>query len=159
MNNDYSSLGLIVLLLALVYFMTSSKKEGFSEEGAIIENTTSLPSKYFDPRTGELKEGDGFIDPILGDGSVNRAGVPATYYYLDDGAEGRMSVQHNLCSRSCCASQYPTPHPIESDPYVLDNVQNFVPSNMMCNNAFQDAGCMCLTKEQGEFFQARGGNN
>lgn len=84
--------------------------------------------------------------------------IPENYYFLDDGANGRMSIQHNLCSPSCCSEQYPTPFKMKYDPYVCQNKDKFIPSQIMCNNAFQDSGCLCLTKDQAQFMYNRGGN-
>lgn len=84
--------------------------------------------------------------------------VPSNFYFIDDGANGEMSIQHNLCSRSCCAEQWPTPFKQKYDPYVCQNKNDFVSSNIMCNNSFQDSGCLCLTKKQAQFMYNRGGN-
>ncbi len=84
--------------------------------------------------------------------------IPDSYYFLDDGAGGEMSVQNNLCSKSCCSAQWPTPFKQKSDPYVCEGLKSgkYVPSRMFCNNTYQDAGCLCLTKEQGRFLYSRG---
>ena len=42
--------------------------------------------------------------------------------------------------------------------YNEPNKDKYVPSNIMCNNAYQDSGCLCLTKEQAGFLSNRGGN-
>lgn len=79
-------------------------------------------------------------------------------YMLDDGADGTLGLQNNMCSKSCCSPQYPTPFPMPFDPLVCASEQEFVPSNFSCNNADQNAGCMCITKEQSKFLGSRGGN-
>ena len=99
-------------------------------------------------------EENNIIDPILG----ANGSVPPSYYLLDDGAEGTMSIQHNLCSKSCCGVQYPPPFNVSKDPYVEANKDKFVPNKYYCNNSFQDSGCLCMTKDQSQFFQTRGGN-
>jgi len=137
------TIGIVLLVITIVYLINDNTvEEGFSE----IQDTLS-----------EKKE---LNDPIFGDDATpNKGIVPPSYYFLDDGAEGKMSVQHNLCSKSCCSSQYPVPFAIESDKEVCANKDNYIPSRIMCNNAFQDAGCLCMTDEQGKFLQSRGGNN
>jgi len=84
--------------------------------------------------------------------------IPANYYYLDDGANGEMSLQNNMCSKSCCSEQYPTPITLEEDPFIAANKDKFVPNKIFCNSPTNDAGCMCITKDQARFLQTRGGN-
>ncbi len=120
----------------------------------------SYPSgPYVDSQTGSLVDGPGFekgeVDDIYREPSSS---IPSNYYFLDDGSGGEMSIQHNLCSRSCCSEQWPTPFKRKYDPYVCRNKDKFVPSRIMCNNTFQDSGCLCLTKNQAQFLYNRGGN-
>ena len=65
---------------------------------------------YVDSKTGTLIDGPGFekqeVDDVYREPSST---IPSNYYFLDDGAGGEMSIQHNLCSRSCCSEQWPTP--------------------------------------------------
>jgi len=114
---------------------------------------------YVDSKTGALIDGPGFekgeIDDVYREPSSS---IPSNYYFLDDGAGGEMSIQHNLCSKSCCSAQWPTPFKQKYDPYVCQNKDKFIPSNIMCSNTFQDAGCLCLSKKQGQHLYNRGGN-
>jgi hypothetical protein len=91
---------------------------------------------YVDSQTGSLIDGPGFdkgeIDDVYREPSSS---IPSNYYFLDDGASGEMSIQHNLCSRSCCSEQWPTPFKKKFDPYVCQNKDKFIPSNIMCNNS------------------------
>jgi hypothetical protein len=84
--------------------------------------------------------------------------IPENYYFLDDGAKGKMSIQHNMCSKSCCSNQYPLPFKLKYDPAICGSKNKFVPSNIMCNNAYQDSGCLCLEKSQAAHLYNRGGN-
>lgn len=86
--------------------------------------------------------------------------IPENYYFLDDGDNGRMSVQHNLCSPSCCSDQYSTPFKQKADPFVCSALKagKLSPSNRFCSNSFQNSGCECTTREQSEFLYNRGGN-
>jgi hypothetical protein len=77
---------------------------------------------------------------------------------LNDGNFGNMSTSYNMCSKSCCSSQWPVPHSITPDDYVLMSNKEFVPTNITCSNGWQDAGCMCVTKEQSNFLRHRGNN-
>ena len=90
---------------------------------------------FVDPRTGTLMDGPGFEKcEIEGTPEVTSSSIPANYYFLDDGAGGEMSIQHNLCSPSCCSEQWPTPFKNKYDPYVCQNKDKFVGSNIYCNN-------------------------
>jgi len=79
-------------------------------------------------------------------------------YLLDDGLNGNLGLHNNMCSQSCCSQQYPTPFPMPYDPLVCGSEQEYMPSNFTCTNSDQNAGCMCLTKEQSDFLGSRGGN-
>ena len=112
------------------------------------------------PKTGTMIDGPGFDVDVskfdqLPDATTS---IPSNYYFLDDGASGEMSIQHNLCSKSCCSEQWPTPFKNKYDPYVCGSKQKFYPSNYFCNNSFQDAGCACLSAKQTSFLYNRGGN-
>lgn len=158
LNKDTLMTGAIGVLILLVLYLhlTCDSAENFAD----VENPKEMRSYYYDPRTGEQVDGVGHVDDIFGsDAEPVPGSVPPAYYFLDDGAEGRNSIQHNLCSKSCCASQYPAPGElIEEDPFVCQNKDKYVPSRYMCNNVYQDSGCLCLKKDQAKFFQNRGGN-
>lgn len=89
---------------------------------------------------------------------ISDSDIPDNLYFLDDGANGEMGLHNNLCSKSCCSDQYPTPFKLNPDKSVCENKGEFVPNNIMCNNAYQDSGCLCLTKKQAKFLGNRGGN-
>ncbi len=78
-------------------------------------------------------------------------------FLLDDGNNGRTGLHTNMCSKQCCSGQYPLPFKLSHDK-KLCNLKNFAPSNLMCNNAWQDSGCLCLTKPQANMLYNRGGN-
>lgn len=127
----------------------SEMKEGFSdntgEKAYEPVNGKNMPKK--DPQTGMLVEGPGFeVGELEGASQPSLPNIPANYYYLDDGAGGEMSIQNNLCSKSCCSEQWPTPFKMKYDPYVCQNKSEFVPSNTMCSNSFQDAGLIARSE-------------
>lgn len=70
-----------------------------------------IPDKntaFVDAKTGAVMDGPGFEKgPVEGVTQDSLTNIPSNYYFLDDGADGEMSIQHNLCSKSCCSSQYP----------------------------------------------------
>lgn len=122
-------------------------EEKKDENEELIQNTTLIDGPGYEKPEMDMPYYDGYDNSL-----------PSNYYYLDDGANGEMSVQHNLCSKSCCSEQWPTPFKQKHDPNVCANKDEYVPSNIMCNNSYQDSGCMCLTKKQGRFLYNRGGN-
>ena len=77
---------------------------------------------------------------------------------LDDGYNGAMGLNYNMCSKSCCGPQYPPPFAIDSDVMVEKHKGEFVPNNYMCNNAWNDSGCVCMTEKQRDYIQSRGNN-
>lgn len=91
-------------------------------------------SPYVNPATGMMMDGPGFERGEVEGAPETPTSVPSNYYFLDDGAGGEMSIQHNLCSKSCCSSQWPTPFKQKYDPYVCNNKSDFVPSRMFCQN-------------------------
>lgn len=118
------------------------KTEGFtSEEDLAADKGTDKNIPFVNPKTGSLIDGPGFErGDVEGVTQETMSMIPSNYYFLDDGAAGEMSVQHNLCSKSCCSAQWPVPFKQRMDPYVCGNKDQFVPSNLMCNNTFQDSG-------------------
>lgn len=124
-------------------------------------NMDDNDSPYVDPMGANIQDGLNYIkDDIDGIEQLSLHSVPSNYYFLDDGAGGEMSLHNNLCSKSCCSDQWPTPFKQNTDPFVCKNKQdgNFVPSKMYCNNSFQDSGCLCLTRKQANYLANRGGN-
>ena len=104
---------------------------------------------YVDAEAGVILDGPGFEKgEVSGIMQENASTIPSNYYFLDDGADGEMSIQHNLCSKSCCSEQWPTPFKMRYSPYVCNNKDKFVPSRIFCNNSFNDSGCLCLTRRK-----------
>lgn len=116
-------------------------EEMAQEEGAGEELVADRNKPYINPETGALLDGPGFEKgDIDGVSQEVRENIPSNYYFLDDGAGGEVSIQHNLCSKSCCSEQWPTPFKQKYDPYVCQNGKRFSKSNYFCNNSFQDSG-------------------
>lgn len=127
-------------------------------EGIVNHHELNKNQPHVDPQTGILMDGPGFSRDRYTRSKRARRLIPPNYYFIDDGANGEMSIQHNLCSKSCCSEQWPTPFKQKYDPFVCKNKDKFIPSNIFCNNSFQDSGCLCLNKKQAQFMYNRGGN-
>ena len=118
-----------------------------------------IKPQIFDAGSGSIMAGPEFApSPLLSPWYKAYTGNMKNYYLLDDGENGAAGLQFNMCSKSCCGDQYPLPFKMPVDSAVCDNKQEFVPNNYMCNNAWQDTGCVCMTKDQSEFLGSRGGN-
>jgi len=145
--------GIIALIvLGIIYYLMSSSSELFESNGKSVE----VPPIY-DRLTGSIVTGGEFlgvpekIDPAWGAtyGEVDK---------LDDGNNGMYGLNYAMCSKACCSPQYPPPFEVDKD-VVTDKMKGeFVPSQYMCNNAWQDSGCVCMTKNENNFLSSRGGN-
>ena len=157
----------VVLVLCLLWWMRPDVQvgpvlmaespemtpEGFEEmaqqemQAAGEEMPADKNKPYVDPETGALLDGPGFEKgEVDGVSQEVRENIPSNYYFLDDGAGGEVSIQHNLCSKSCCSEQWPTPFKQKYDPYVCGATGKdgktplYSRSNYYCNNSFQDSG-------------------
>lgn len=174
----------VVVFFLFVYPNISNNKETFSGEEeqkpSAVEQKVSVVEQNNEPLDSSLEELDLQQENGLGDNlpvevegpsgespeSVNASPegdekpvkLPEDYYFLDDGSSGKMSIQHNLCSKSCCSEQYPTPFKLQYDGDVCLNKDKYVPSQIMCNNPYQDSGCLCMTHDQAQFLTNRGNN-
>ncbi|ARF10637.1 hypothetical protein Hokovirus_2_164 [Hokovirus HKV1] len=83
---------------------------------------------------------------------------PDNYYLLNDGKDEEYALTNNLCSKSCCAPQWPLPFKMDTDQAVCKNKDNLVSSSYMCNTSLENAGCLCMTNEQANYLTSRGGN-
>lgn len=137
----------IGLILYMVYCGLKGKKESFAEIDSEEEEMEESISTYSEEEE-DVKAPD--MPPI----SV----IPPDSYLLDDGGNGETGLHTNICSKACCSAQYPPPFNLKHDPYICKNKDKFVPNNMMCNNSWQDSGCLCLTKKQAAHLINRGGN-
>jgi hypothetical protein len=115
----------------------------------------------YDRHTGSVVSGSEFIglpneiEPANGDATVPNYGAVDR---LDDGYNGAGGLNYNVCSKSCCGPQYPPPFGLEEDEYVAKHKGDFVPNDYMCNNAWNNSGCVCMTKDQREYISSRGHN-
>jgi hypothetical protein len=126
----------------------------------LIQNDPVIVPPVYDPTSKSVMSGIGIQRPQLESpwGTIYNKSKLQSKYYLDDGAQGTAGLNFNLCSKSCCSQQWPTPFKLKYDPLTCANKDKFTPSNYMCNNAWQDSGCVCLRKGQAKNLMDRGGN-
>jgi hypothetical protein len=165
---------LIVVVLLVLWFIYT-RYENLNGEPIVITNTPNnkqdatefkqedsvIHPRVYDRITGQITDASEFIGlpekiyPANGENIVSNYGVVDK---LDDGYNGEMGLNYNMCSKSCCSPQYPTPFELESDEQVNKMKDKFVLNNYACNNAWNNAGCVCMTQEQHKYLSSRGGN-
>lgn len=165
---------LVVVVLLIIWFVYN-RYENLTGEKAVITNkpnnnqdATELKEKdpvihprVYDRISGQITDASEFVGlpeqiyPANGGNAVSNYGVVEK---LDDGYNGEMGLNYNMCSKACCSPQYPTPFALESDEQVNKMKDKFVLNNYACNNAWNNAGCVCMTKEQHNYLSSRGGN-
>jgi len=167
-SNKQKIIAFIIIVILISLFcvkIPNILKENFDENTDVNPDIVNIENEVPNDISNDITDAKSQIidGPSLDDENLqgidnNPSSLPSNYYFLDDGANGEFSIQHNLCSKSCCSEQWPTPFKLKNDPYVCKNKKDFVPSRMMCNNSFQDSGCLCLTRKQAKFIYNRGTN-
>jgi hypothetical protein len=164
-----------IVMILVVKFYNMTKTSGKSQEN--MENEPSIevqdkshsmelkqpdidiPPTFFDAGSGTVMSGPEFVpNQFMSPWYKAYTGNLQNYYLLDDGENGMAGLQFNQCSKSCCSEQYPLPFKMPVDSSVAASKDEFVPTNYTCNNAWQDSGCVCMTKKQANFIGSRGGN-
>lgn len=87
------------------------------------------------------------------------------YTLLDEDLQ-KFTLSNNICSPSCCSEQYQLQFKVKSDNDVCIDKDKYVITNLTCMNTTGrsesgtggNAGCMCVTKEQQEYYESRGNN-
>lgn len=167
---------LIIVLIALViwilypYFTTNVSPEKFKQDIKMIPNNpmayqqqdiTIQPSSY-DVDTDIIQSGTGFIP------QKNYFTPWGTIIQVKDMVDGSQvlsesavtdyTMNSNQCSIACCSDQWPVPFKMPVDKTLCESNDEFVPTSYFCNNGWQNSGCLCMTKQQSEFLNARGSN-
>lgn len=147
---------ILVFLCILIYYKSREKYENsileINASKADIQNP--VKNMNLDVRTIMASEDfipNPYVIPPFGSSPEDMKQLEAkdgSYYDLS----------YNLVSPACCTVQWPVPFKLDSDPLVCAQKDKFVPNQYMGNNNFQNAGCMCATKEQIDFLRSRGGN-
>lgn len=145
-RNDYvihnENFGNQQIPLEVIYEDPIIKPTYIDDNGTIMSGTNFIPQKEISPAWGEQYGVEETID--------NNE--------LSDGKGGSYTLSTNICSPSCCSNQYPVPFKLKDDRFVCNNKDELLPSNYVCNNSWQNAGCMCITKDQKEMIFNRGNN-
>ena len=157
---------IIVVVVVVIYFLFIRRNtESFGSIPIAIERVEAdeqiiIPPQYIQP-DGTIMGGPDLLLPneiIPAWGS--RYGIADTIFSNDLTGENAIdyTLSNPICSKSCCSDQYSTPFAIPEDPLICNNRNNFVPNNMYCNNSWQDAGCLCMTREEANMIHTRGNN-
>ena len=126
-----------------------SPDEFMNDEGLVAGQPNSNIEKAYEVKDNQDSEADSQKE-TAGRVSIDK---------LDDGLEGDAGLLYAPCSTSCCTPQYPPPFKVSEDKNVCMNKDKYVPSGYKCNNAWNNSGCLCMTKQQSNFLASRGGNN
>ena len=161
MDSPNEMILLATVAVLLLVFLCMNKSEGMNN----VANNKILRKNEFDPTsfqpmiTEQVKD-DGFI--VLPEKAeypwAQNPGGYGEAEILDDGAKGNLSFGYNMCSKSCCSNTYPPPFSVTPDDFLLRSKDEFVPTSYSCTNAWQDAGCLCMTREQAYHLNSRGSN-
>lgn len=169
-NKTIQIIVFILLIFVILYFLMPTKQQSKNEEGFNSYDSYSIEYDQVDPvivpenilPNGSIITGYNYVPqqeviPAWGEDRIDEVD---NFYNNDlaDGEGGNYSLSTNLCSPSCCSPTYPVPFKLEQDPLIDANKEEYVYNDMYCNNSWQDAGCLCLTKKQADFIRNRGGN-
>jgi hypothetical protein len=82
--------------------------------------------------------------------NYNYKKYPEEFYnnYFDlknDTSNSISNVENIVCSKDCCSTQWPISENIHvKDPKI--NMDEYLPTNLNCNNGINDTGCICKKK-------------
>jgi hypothetical protein len=82
---------------------------------------------------------------------VNTSGYTEEFYNNDNYFDLKYDTPtgHNMekmvCSKSCCSTQWPTSEPTQIKDLKI-NMNEYLPTNLNCNDGIHDTGCMCKKK-------------
>ena len=165
---------IIVVVIILIWWF-SSGNEKFANNVILPENPL-VPQftgpTHYDPTTSTIMTSPNFIPQHIESAwkhvepswsnkpSADNQKVEFEKVGAFDSATdlGKDTMAFNKCSKSCCSKQYPLPFNLTVDKEVDANIKDFVPSRFTCNNYWEDAGCLCITKNQSDNLAQRGGN-
>lgn len=135
---------LLIVVVLFIVIILSAKHENFEQNKTNKYNYDD--SEFENPwmKTKEIEN--------LNNKRIKNYGIFDEPIY-----NGYYGLNHNLCSKSCCSMQYPTPFLITTE--RPKNIEKYVSSNYTCRNSYQDTGCLCMTKNQKRILETRGNNS
>jgi len=150
---------IIIIMVIIIVWWFGSNNENFANNQILPANPMvphlDGPTQY-DPTTGTIMTSPDFIPQHIEPAWSNKPSNDNQKVGAVDSASdlGENTMAFNKCSKSCCSPQYPLPFNLPVD----KEITGFVPSRFTCNNHWEDAGCLCLTKNQSDNLAQRGGN-
>ncbi len=160
---------MIIVFFWFVYPKMSCSAEKFSPvisatpEASVVSENVTLPNgvkvPYYDESKGVIMAGSEWSNPPQFDPMSDKPYViPPGSYLLDDGQGGNSGLSNAKCSQSCCSQQWPVPFKLKYDSNTCNSQEEYRPSNLTCNNNYEDSGCLCITDKQFDYLSNRGGN-
>lgn len=143
----------LILTIIIIYLFPVITNENF-------DSVVDMSKNKYDPNTESIQSGTFFIPQpvyisaqgevvsLTGDSSLGIKSVDEVP--TNDGIGG------DICSKSCCDTQWPLPFKIEVEPNVCSSKQEYYPSTYSCNDSVNDVGCLCMTKKQKDLLVNRG---
>ena len=175
LQNDTTILLVVVAVVLVAMFMMKNNRRSAPETFMIVEGLDNVKAANvvkpkagactYNPRAQQAAIAEQVTDnnfiPLPTEAEYPWAKNTGNYGesdILDDGAQGSLGLNFNMCSKACCSSQYPPPFSLTPSDMVLMSDKEFVPTSYSCNNGWQDSGCLCMTKAQASHLNSRGGN-
>ena len=129
----------------------SISSEYFNEKDKLVKNTNSNSKKvkkvkkYDKAKKVKMSKGD-TREKIKEKKQISKNIDPYNSYNL------------GVCSKNCCATQWPVPINLNEHSHVKPEQINkiYKTSNLTCNNGVINTGCVCLTKDSGKLLGNRG---
>lgn len=150
---------LLIILVVIVFIIFMRTREPYVNSIMEIDESKSEiqnPVKFFNPDTRTLMAAEDYIpNPYV---IPPWGSTPGSINELSDGQGGNYDLNYNLISPAFCTKQWPVPFKLDTNPLACAEKDQCVPSQYMGNNAWSNAGCMCITKKQMNFLRSRGGN-
>ena len=167
----------VVVVIIIVWWLNHPSNSETFANNTVLPSNPLIPPPFsgptsYDPTTGSMMTSPDFIpqkietawehvEPAWSTSSTksqSNSDFDKVGAFESATNLGKNTMAFNSCSKSCCSKQYPLPFKMPVNPEVAANMKDFVPSRFTCNNYWEDAGCLCITKDQSDNLAQRGGN-